>query len=284
MRGLALMCLAMLSTGASLARASCVAPPQLEILWSYPENGMQTVPTDAVFWALTSTWGAQPVATLNGVALVAQNTGTFSAYRMQPVLEPGREYVWVLDYAGVPGISPGSKTRFEITFKTGSAAISDTVPLPTVSEHALRVGTPEGQLCAEIIGAQDCFDTGQSLLLGFAVSQTDDTLGWSVTSGYQGASTIWPARCGDPTLYVRPSTSRQCFQIQRIGAGGRLSRAVEHCLVADPASASPSTAGQGGAAGANAGGGGAGASASTAGADADRPRGAGAASTSSPAR
>jgi hypothetical protein len=220
---------ALLGGGPRPARASCASSGPLPPLWTYPESGMKDVPTNAVFWTLTGAWGVQPMATLNGASLEALGTGTFGAYRMQPAqLEPNHDYVLVLDYYNAQGLQPGAQTRFEIAFTTGQTPAADTPEPPHIARDEQRVVRPSDTSCADVIGAQDCFDTGQDTLVRFDVDSTRETLGWLVRTAYEGASNVWPARCGQPGIYLHGPSS-QCFHVQRIGAGGRLSAVVDYC-------------------------------------------------------
>src|SRR4051794_5087025 len=80
------------------AQASCFLP-SLEVLWTYPADGDQDVPTNAVFWALATGWRS-PDATIDGVPL-AVNTQTGET----PLgnLAPNQDHVLRLDYTSSQG-------------------------------------------------------------------------------------------------------------------------------------------------------------------------------------
>jgi hypothetical protein len=229
-------------------QASCVGG-DLEVLWSYPEAGAEEVPTDITIWVVTNLWSSRPAATLDGRPVEMQGAPSFSGVYFQPQnLTPNSDHTLVLDYSRSPNFAmPGGPLRFEIKFKTGAGPANDTVAEPVVPSSARQVMDFAAHDCADVIAAQDCFDTGQDALLSLEVegSQADDTVGWLLRTRYLGSSAIWPARCGAPSVYLHRQESL-CFEVQRIGAGGKLSKAVEHC--SEPTADMPAAgaAGQGG--------------------------------------
>jgi len=214
-----------------VVQASCVGP-ELQLLWSYPESGAEQVPTNVTFWAVTSLWSSTPAATLDGAPVDMQSAPSFSGVYLTPQsLAPDSEHTLVLDYSRSPNIPRSSEpSRFEIKFTTGAGPVEGAVSEPEVSGSARVVTDFVSHDCADVIAAQDCFDTGQDALLSLHVEQmqADVTLGWLLRTRYEGSSAIWPARCGAPSVYTHRQESL-CFQVQRIGPGGRLSKAVEHC-------------------------------------------------------
>jgi|GEM_PF-6272096 len=234
-----------------VVQASCVGA-NLEVLWSYPETGAQQVPTDITIWAVTNGWSSRPVATLDGRPVEMQGAPSFSGVYFQPQnLAPNSDHTLVLDYSRSPNLVPGEPLRFEIKFKTGAGPAENTVAEPFVPSSTREVMDFAAHDCADVIAAQDCFDTGQDALLSLNVeaSQADDTVGWLLQTRYLGSSAIWPARCGAPSVYLHRQDSL-CFEVQRIGAGGKLSKAVEHC--SEPTADMPA-AGHGGTAASDAG-------------------------------
>lgn len=239
--------------GAQLGRspqvhASCVGPA-LDVLWSYPETGAEQVPTNVVIWVITSAWGAKPSVTLDGAPVDVQGAPTFSGVYLQAQqLTPNSDHSLVLDYARSPtALMPGAQTRFEIKFKTGAGPAEGAVDEPAVTGSARVLRDFADHDCADVIAAQDCFDTGQNALLSLDVeanaAHADETIGWLLQASYHGSSAIWPSRCGAPSVYIRDRESL-CHHVQRIGAGGRLSEPIEHCSEPKPLTAAPtSTAG-----------------------------------------
>lgn len=236
----------------SAVQASCVGA-DLVVLWSYPETGAEQVPTDLTIWAVTNSWSARPVATLDGSPVEMQGAPTFSGVYFQPQnLAPNSDHTLVLDYSRSPNLAmPGEPLRFEIEFKTGAGPAAGAIAEPAVPSSARQVTDFAAHDCADVIAAQDCFDTGQDALLSLNVeeNQPDDTVGWLLQTRYLGSSVIWPARCGAPSVYLHRQESL-CFEVQRIGAGGKLSQAVEHC--SEPTADMPA-AGHGGTAASDAG-------------------------------
>jgi hypothetical protein len=246
MRGMLVGSLALLAAqlaGSSPAQASCIGP-ELQLLWSYPEAGAEQVPTNVVIWAITSVWGAKPSATIDGAPVELQGTPTFSGVYLQPQkLAPNSDHTLVLDYARSPNaVMPATQTRFEIKFKTGDGPAEGTVAAPAVTGNSRVLTGLSYHSCTDVIAAQDCFDTGQNALLSLEVEVEDDeTLGWLLKTSYQGSSAVWPARCGLPSVYIHHQESL-CHQVQRIGAGGRLSEAVEYCSEPTPPLRAPTPA------------------------------------------
>ena len=215
----------------SVVQASCVGA-ELELLWSYPEAGAEQVPTNLTIWAVTSLWGSTPAATLDGTPVQMRTAPSFSGVYLQPQsLDPDSDHTLVLDYSRSPNLPrPNEPARFEIKFKTGAGPAEGTVAEAEVSGSARVITDFVTHECAAVIAAQDCFDTGQDALLSLKVEETqpDATVGWLLQTRYAGSSVIWPARCGAPSVYVH-NQDELCFEVQRIGAGGRLSKAVELC-------------------------------------------------------
>lgn len=227
--------------------ASCVGP-ELDLLWTYPEAGAEQVPTNVTIWAVTSVWSSSPAATLDGQPLDIQAVPSFSGVSMQPQqLTPNSEHVLVLDYTHSPNLPTRDKPRrFEIKFTTGAGPAEGSITEPDVTGTTRVLTDFASHACAAVIAAQDCFDTGQDTLLSLKLheTQSEATVGWLVQSPYLGSSAVWPARCGAPSLYIHRQ-QHLCMQVQRIGAGGRLSEPVQHC--SDPTTDVPPMDADGGA-------------------------------------
>jgi hypothetical protein len=87
--------------------------------------------------------------------------------------------------------------------------------------------------CTDVVSAQDCFDTGQDTLL---TVQTDaeDALGWVIKLEDHGSSAVWPARCGDPSLFSYGATVlSECLLVRTIGPGGQLSPKAHRTYLID---------------------------------------------------
>jgi hypothetical protein len=226
--GLWLLFAAALWLYAVQARASCTSPAA-ELLWSYPAQGAEDVPTDATFWLLAV--GSQPRASLEGRALTLEQTGTFSAFTLSPgALTANKDYVLKLELPAPEGTQGSTKT-VEIAFRTGAAAGATKPAAPAITNSTQTVEAVAASTCPEILAAQDCFDTGQNANKRFELAAQADTLGYLVLNSYTGASNVWPSRCGAPTVRVHaaPAPSRGCFTLQGIGKGGALGPETMHC-------------------------------------------------------
>jgi hypothetical protein len=207
------------------ASASC-ASPTTTLLWSYPADGATDVPTDAVFWMVS---GRQPVqATLDDEPLVIEAATEAAAVSS---IDPGAlaadtDYVLRVEYASARAVSPdaGAVATFEIAFHTGTA--KRTQPsVPTVTaHHILAIDRPVPR-CRDVAAAQGCFDTGNAAI-EFDVSADRDAIAWLVQAGSTEESTLWPNRCGQPTLIIR---TQNCIDIRALGVGGKLSAPTRYC-------------------------------------------------------
>jgi len=212
---------------ASAVRASCVGST-LKLLWAYPADGTQDVPTNAQFWIVTSVWGAVPKVTLNGVGL-AVSTVTFGAVRIDPgTLQPNTDYDLHVDYTDAVR-SPGA--LFDLAFRTSEQPVQAPDAAAVSGYHTSDDLNVAG--CPDVLNAQDCFDTGPRKLLTLELPDAQP-LGWLVQTDYLGASAVWPAHCGNPTLSLLANPLHDCFDVYAIGAGGVLGHATHYCLSEHP--------------------------------------------------
>ncbi|MDB4987298.1 MAG: hypothetical protein JWN04_2476 [Myxococcaceae bacterium] len=201
------------------ASASCAAPP-LKVLWTYPADGDQAVPTNAVFWALATGWRTANV-TIDGAPLPALSA---LGERALGDLTPNQEHVLRLDYASELDDDAGSSEAFEIHFRTGDGPAAR-VPAPSFA-GVERASSIIDSTCPEVVHAQDCFDTGQNTLLSFEVT-APQVIGW-IAEGK-----LWPAQCGSPALFItEPVSTERCFEVQPLGPGGLIGDSVRYCAPA----------------------------------------------------
>ncbi|MET0388218.1 MAG: hypothetical protein ABW321_19755, partial [Polyangiales bacterium] len=233
---------------AAPAQASCAGPP-ITLLWSYPEDGATNVPTNAVLLGVVQGWASMPGATLNGTKIEVQGSLGFGGFQLEPgALTPDTDYELVLDFSMYA--QPGqTRPRVELKFRTGTGPAMKPAAAPRIVAHETSREPWRDHPCADIIQAQDCFDTGQSVLVSVEPAPETDAQAW-VLSG--DSTALWPARCGDPALYVHDSREPICVTLQRVGIGGLLSEPTEYCVPAAPADGGG--AGQGGNAAGGAGG------------------------------
>lgn len=203
------------------ARADCSLPP-FEVLWTYPENGAVDVPTNAVLHDLSTTWGV-PRVTLDGVDVPAPQADRREGIPLGALL-PNHDYVLQLDYGLPSDGDAGAAKVARVAFRTGAGPA--TVPPPATVSTVHRGSSPDASAaspCPNVVAAQDCFDMGQNTLLTFDVPETSGP-------GYTVDGELWPARCGDPSLFVyEDATNARCHDVRVIGAGGLLSEPTRAC-------------------------------------------------------
>lgn len=226
-RGLLIVAAALACSAAlpvATTHASCIDPPVVSLLWSYPADGDQDVPTNAVFWAV-ATW-PQPKVTLDDVAL-PQPASSSDELSLGTLL-PNHDYTLhlVYDNGDTDYTAPdaGSPPAFFIKFRTGDGPATRVpeAPIDAVQRSADR----STSTCLDIVNAGECFDTGQDVLLTFDVS-SPNAIGWLVHGK------PWPARCGKPATYAYDSFAPgHCPQVAPIGPGGLLGPTQSYCPVA----------------------------------------------------
>jgi len=218
----AVLCVAV--TQPAVATASC-KEPALALLWSYPANGDTNVPTNALLWALSSTWRV-PSVTLDGAPLTVPGEGVGSV--SLGALAPQHDYVLRLEYMSAWQVDAGSSS-FEIRFRTGDGPATKLPAVPVAGVQ--RASGYDQSPCPDVVRAQDCFDTGQDTLFTFDVSDPR-AIGWLIRNE------VWPARCGKPSYYGYHAPPQPCFDVRAIGTGGVLGDATQHCLEVPDAGAS----------------------------------------------
>jgi hypothetical protein len=219
--------LAAVLTPLGSAHADCASPP-FEVLWTYPADGDHDIPINAQLWALTNTWAGAPTATLNGNDLSAI-TQSFGGTSIDPGrLEPDTDYVLQLTYQAYSGGDPAA-ILVEVAFRTDSGGVvPDHRSAPVLNGHTSQPGFDDHP-CADVISAQDCFDTGQDTLITF-YTDDDDAVGWLVQAESGGSQVLWPARCGDPSVYgYGTSALNACYELRAIGPGGVASEPRHYC-------------------------------------------------------
>jgi hypothetical protein len=204
-------------------RASC-AQPAPDVQWTYPADGDQDVPTDAVFWIVGTSWSEK--VTLDGAALAGSSISFGAQHYIPSAMQPNTDHVLRIAFTAVSGAATDPKTVFEIAFHTSTGP--GTAPLaPSAASYTTSAGFPTTHRCVKIISGQDCFDTGQNTLSTFSV--TGDAIAWLVQSDYLGQSTVWPRDCGQPAVFGQGFASDDCPEISAIGRGGLVSPAVRAC-------------------------------------------------------
>jgi len=208
-RGLAVLAAVGVS-GARPVWASCVAPTPA-IVWSYPAQGANDVPTNADLWILLSGWNVLPRVSLDGTELPELELP--SGYDLGE-LAANTEYT--LDVLGADGAS------FELTFTTGDGpAAADLSAAPgrvTPTSYREVQGAPLSPACLAALSTQDCFDVGQDTYYEFA--PTGHAVGWLIASESSFRSVnLWPGECGSPRL-LGNSADVPCVTLHGIDASG----------------------------------------------------------------
>jgi len=199
------------------AVADCGRPP-FALLWSYPANGDTNVPTNALLWTLSSDW-SRPMATLDGVPLPLPVDGAGGV--PLGALTPQRDYLVQLSYPDPYLRADAGPSVIELRFRTGDGPATQlpAVPVSGFSRARGRAASP----CPDVVEAQDCHDMGQDTLFTFDVTEPR-------AIGFQVDDYIWPARCGQPSIFVRDGWTKPCVEVRVIGTGGLRSEPTRHCL------------------------------------------------------
>jgi hypothetical protein len=203
------------------ARADCDIP-EFALLWSYPADGASDVPINTALWFLTSQWGIEPRVTFQGKPLALERGGVASAHRAAPgALLPNQRYR--IEVA--PPARDASSHRYVIEFTTAAGPAA----LPEEPEvRGFEWSNKDASGCSEVVRSQDCFDTGQDAYVRLKLTEPPGTVAWLVVGG---PSTLWPQRCGYPTLFVHgPLSPRRCFKVRALGAGGLPSDELDTCM------------------------------------------------------
>lgn len=159
-----------------VAQADCASPPPH--LWSYPADGAEGVPTNAVL--ILS--GSPAAVRLDGALL--SPLGDFS-YDLGE-LEPDTEYL--LEFEATP--SSGAPD-FSLSFTTGGG------PAETLSASAPEASAED---CRKIQSWQGCFDTERPETLSLSPSSGLSPVAWGIlelTSVAPYPLGVWPSACGD---------------------------------------------------------------------------------------
>jgi len=200
-------------------RASCAAPP-FEVLWSYPADGQTSVPTNAQVMVLTS-MGGNAKAVLDGAELTPVGERGFRFET--PPLQADAEHTLVLS-------TPYEEGETTLHFRTGSGPMAsdppDAEPSPALEEGERQLT----ETCARVLGAGDCYDTGQDTHLTLRTSQAP--LAWTVEFLSEEGRTqwidLWPGTCGSPEIYVH-ATDDRCYRLTAYNEIGEATVAGEYC-------------------------------------------------------
>lgn len=164
-----------------VASADCAAPPAL--IWSYPADDAEDVPTNATLIVA----GSPASVTMNGLDLAPLGSGL--VYDLGDLL-PLTEYTIIFEENA--GADSGAAT---ISFTTGGGPLD-----PTESEPTFVVSDED---CIEIRTWQGCFDTGSPDTVHLKPTTSDTPPAWGILA-VQGATRypvgIWPAACGTITV------------------------------------------------------------------------------------
>jgi hypothetical protein len=208
------------------ASADC-GVPRLELLWSYPAAGERDVPVNAELWALVP-WGwVAPVVRLDGQELTyTASQGVAGVVHLAPgALQPGHDYVLELDFTRErPRGVTTADGKIAIPFRTGESKAKPPSAPDVARVSAAPPGlTVESSTCPQILGAQDCIDTGP-FSVRYVEVHGDLPLAWLVEDD------LVPALCGKPQFFKGASVmGNQCVSVRAIGAGGLASGPTEAC-------------------------------------------------------
>lgn len=225
----------------AIAQADCLTP-EPDLLWSYPADGARDVPTNALFWFVSSQTSFNPElsATLNGKPLnwpeSARSTWrnvSMSRVHVDPgPLAPNTAYTLVLRF----GLGPKSGA-YELHFTTGGGPGKPGEGARVIGHVADLPPQRPGVPCAELIGTQACFDmlTDTPPAWHRFVLQKSDAIAWFVQGEQADSNVLWPAECGMPRLFLQVVRPDACFNIQAITPGGLREPWTHFCLNDDKA-------------------------------------------------
>lgn len=212
------------------AQAVCEPPPRA-VLWSYPADGAEGVPTDlAALWVWDSRrlWGVGG-ASLDGVPLESMQWGQ---YALPPLAPRTRYTVSLPDTTSLPDRGE----PIVLHFTTGDGPLAPQTPLrfSVVNAYSLEggsIGACEALVRSQL-SVQLCENPWTLASVHFEVEGASDAVLWKL-EGVRG-SVWWPASCGAPSTLIdvryRYSEYR-CFDIKAVDRLGQIVEGGIHCPV-----------------------------------------------------
>jgi hypothetical protein len=159
------------------ASATCLAPPA-SVLWSYPGNGSENVPTDADLFYTGEVFGTP---TLNGLPLQRLSARAFDLGELEP--QTTYEVRWET-----------AVIRFTTGDQLAQARLEPSAPLELTRDPDVPYDCP-------LVESQGCYDTGLPTVVAFEdhtpkLATVVDVLSCNGSV----RSIVWPAECGPPMI------------------------------------------------------------------------------------
>lgn len=220
------------------AHAVCAASPP-KLLWTYPADAANDVPTNAVFVVIPSA-GNTVEAKLDGVDLPKVEPNQFGPVTFKPTnLVPQHDYELAL--ALTPSNS-SEATTFTVLFKTAIGPLNDSPPAMTITsvEVSKLVGQslPEG--CSDSYFAQECFDylipeqlkfnlVSPSEMNAYLVKRADDIAPPPPVALLHSV----PPCLGPYFIEDQGEASKHCYVVTAIWPNGQTNWSDPYCLKPD---------------------------------------------------
>lgn len=217
------------------ASAFCALSTPTGELAAVPADGAIGVPTDADLWVLAGSATTVVLTVEGGVSAQEQAAvGTWRRYRLAGVA-PGDTVTWSAALSG----AESDQTYGPYTFQVGADAAG--APEKPVLDHveARHDATPTTQ-CDQLLNQQECFDTGQSLLVRVHVAEQPAAALYrfcvenTATSSPCGLTYVMPATCTPAMLLSdNAGAAPYCYRVAALNAAGVASEELVVCPAAD---------------------------------------------------
>lgn len=193
--------------------AGCITPPGY-VVWQYPAQGEEDVPTNASIWVHAS--GTSVSVTLDGVPLArVPGQPRFEA----PVLEANTTYTLEIEARGEPAVV---KTT---SFTTGSSAWSGTLEEPTLNSFEYNEAEQLAGHLPILATLNTCYDTGPPPFARFDLTSNAFMLQVGATIETRRgprsiASQVWPSMFGPVVIQGFAVPSEGCFDVTSFAVTG----------------------------------------------------------------
>jgi hypothetical protein len=227
------------------AQGNCVAPVD-KIIWSYPADGATGVPTNARLFVLRPSGLSTGSVRVNGQLVESDPTDRRLGFRVQ--LEPSTTYLVEV---------PSSPAPLSFRFTTGTAASLAPAPsAPIVERTTTETARSLPSFCRSALSIGECFDTPPYVDRVFETGSRPVffVVRWLPPAVYPATvpqpsepvivpPVYWPAECGHPELFEKPSICFGTYRLSAVGITGEEVTADYACNRPADATTGESTAG-----------------------------------------